>query len=129
MHKTLPNFFTEIGTTYEANIPSFHSLLHLPSNQARRKRKHKDLRWQIRQLDALLTAMDRHGAAFSLWNYCPENDALSGTEIGDCGDDWNGEDFSFAYTTPAGQTKMRCLDAILVNSKAMLFCKLHSLHL
>ncbi|KZT08198.1 glycoside hydrolase family 5 protein [Laetiporus sulphureus 93-53] len=44
--------------------------------------------WQLRMMDAMITALDRSLVGFTLWNYNPDNDDHKG-------DDWNGENFSW----------------------------------
>ncbi|KAL1721732.1 glycoside hydrolase family 5 protein [Schizophyllum commune] len=50
--------------------------------------KTDDYTWQLRAMDALVTALDRALVGFTLWNYNPLNDDRTG-------DDWNGENFSW----------------------------------
>ncbi|KAI0340430.1 glycoside hydrolase family 5 protein [Trametopsis cervina] len=45
-------------------------------------------KWQLRMMDAVLTALERSLIGFTLWNYNPDNDDGRG-------DDWNGENFSW----------------------------------
>ncbi|KAF8128604.1 glycoside hydrolase family 5 protein [Boletus edulis] len=44
--------------------------------------------WQYRMMDAMMTALERSLASFTLWNYNPDNTDTHG-------DDWNGENFSW----------------------------------
>ncbi|OCH85892.1 glycoside hydrolase [Obba rivulosa] len=50
--------------------------------------KTDDWTWQLRMMDAMVTALDRSLVGFTLWNYNPDNDDHRG-------DDWNGENFSW----------------------------------
>jgi len=47
-----------------------------------------DWRWQLRMMDAMITALEKSLVGFALWNYNPDNDDVKG-------DDWNGENFSW----------------------------------
>ncbi|KAI0703877.1 glycoside hydrolase family 5 protein [Cerioporus squamosus] len=44
--------------------------------------------WQMKMMDAMMTALERAMVGFTLWNYNPDNDDHTG-------DDWNGENFSW----------------------------------
>ncbi|KAH9934532.1 glycoside hydrolase family 5 protein [Epithele typhae] len=44
--------------------------------------------WQMKMMDAMITALERSLVGFTLWNYNPDNDDHTG-------DDWNGENFSW----------------------------------
>lgn len=60
-HSDLPSYFSEIGTTFEANLPPHHDA------RDASKRQHPHLHWPIRQIDALLNAMDALGCGYA---YC-----------------------------------------------------------
>ncbi|PSS32123.1 hypothetical protein PHLCEN_2v2119 [Hermanssonia centrifuga] len=47
-----------------------------------------DWKWQMRVMDAMMTALEGALVGFTLWNYNPDNDDQRG-------DDWNGENFSW----------------------------------
>jgi hypothetical protein FG02690.1 len=55
-----------------------------------------DYRVQIALLDALVSALERNWAAFTLWNYNPSNSVAHG-------DIWNMEDFSIVNMEPHAQ--------------------------
>ncbi|KAI0752493.1 glycoside hydrolase [Daedaleopsis nitida] len=44
--------------------------------------------WQLKMMDAMMTALERALIGFTLWNYNPDNDDKMG-------DEWNGENFSW----------------------------------
>ncbi|KAF9554990.1 cytoplasmic protein [Agrocybe pediades] len=50
--------------------------------------KTDDFKWQMRMMDAMMTALENALVGFTLWNYNPDNDDQRG-------DDWNGENFSW----------------------------------
>ncbi|TDL18255.1 glycoside hydrolase family 5 protein [Rickenella mellea] len=50
--------------------------------------KTADWQWQAKMMDAMITGLERSLIGYTLWNYNPHNDDITG-------DDWNGENFSW----------------------------------
>lgn len=72
--------------------------------------KSGDFKWQERQMDALIGALESNLVSFALWNYNPYNTDQHG-------DGWNGENFSFISSSAPkdsnGNHQPRLLKAIL----------------
>lgn len=80
----VPVLIGEVGIPYDVN----QSLVKKPG----------DYRVQITLLDALISAMEKNWASFTLWNYNPSNTVARG-------DVWNMEDFSIINLEPGARDK------------------------